>query len=294
MLVAQQLTAAQSKEAYKEIVVGGLLTMWIYRINYITDLLFVKLSILLFYNHIASVHKSFHLIVRALMAIVVVSSFAMIMAGIFTCNPPSDAWSFTVFWNNFLGIYSTQCYNPIILWYVNASFNLFTDCVLWFLPIPFFLNLQTMPMRRRLELCGIFSIGIMAVVASAIRLWILVIWTSSWNAEGENMGNFLIWGQVEQHAGIIAASIPFLRPIYRKLVSSRHRREQLSPGPRAKLVQQLTPEGNPIPPRTPIIPSPSPTMGSSNSPFRAPADPLSPIEPIQAELSIGLSVGRAL
>ena len=265
--------------------------MWIYRLNYMTSLLFVKLAILLFYNHVASAHKSFHRIVKTLMAIIVVSSFAMMMTSIFACNPPSDAWSFTVFWNSFLGIYPRHCYNPIILWLVNASFNLVTDSVIWILPIPFFLNLQAMPLRRRLELSGIFSIGILAVVASAIRLWVLVKWTSSWNSEGEQLGNLLIWGQVEQHAGIMAGSIPFLRPLYRKLVE-RHRREQPSPGPRAKLVPKpLTPNENPIPPRTPIIPSPSPTFGSNNSHFKVPPSPLSPIEPVEPHLS---AIGRAV
>ncbi|KAF2799583.1 hypothetical protein K505DRAFT_195992, partial [Melanomma pulvis-pyrius CBS 109.77] len=259
------------KDSFAEVVVGNLLFVWIYRINYIASLCLIKTSILLFYNYVASSHKSFHRIVRGMIAIVVVASFAMMIAGIFSCNPPSDAWSFDVFWNGFLGIHADQCYNPTLLWLFNAGFNLVTDTFIWILPIPFLLNLQSMPVRRRFELIGIFSIGIMAIVASSIRLWVIVLWLSDWQKQGENTANLMIWSQVEQHAGIISASIPFLRPLLRKAFSAA-RSERLSPSPAAKLIA-------PVPQRTPIIPSPSPTFGSTNSPFRPPRSPLVPISP---------------
>lgn len=266
---------------------GGLLTWWIYRLFYLVDLCLIKISILLFYNYVASAHKSFHRITKALMIVVLASTFGMLVAAIFSCNPPSDAWNFDVFWNGLIGIYATQCYNPTVLWFFSAGFNLVTDCVIWILPIPFVLNLQSMPVKRRLELVGIFSIGIMAIIASAVRLWVLVEWSSGFEKQGLNSGNLLIWGQVEQHAGIISASIPFLRPLVRKTFRQA-REQQPSPSPAAKLIApQLTPGSNQIAPRTPIIPSPSPTFGSQNSPFRAPQSPLSPISPVQPGVPVG-------
>jgi hypothetical protein len=219
------------------------------------------------------------------MIIVITSTVGMFIAAVLACNPPSDAWSFEVFWGGFEGKYAKQCYNPSYLWYFSATFNLFTDCVIWVLPIPFVLNLQSMPLRRRLELAGIFSIGIIAIAASAVRLWVLTEWLSSWEKQGENTSNLILWGQVEQHAGIIAASIPFLRPLFRKAM--RPLRDQHSPSPAAKLIPHAMIQ------RTPIIPSPSPTFGSSNSPFKPPPSPLSPIEPVNPGLSIG-SIGMAV
>ncbi|KAF2473359.1 uncharacterized protein BDR25DRAFT_323909 [Lindgomyces ingoldianus] len=278
--------AMESFEILSSIVRGGLLTFWIYRINYIVDLCLVKVSILLFYNYVASSHKSFHRIVRGIITIVVIASFSMIIAGALTCIPPSDAWSTKVFFDGFRGIYTAQCYDPTILWFFNAGFNLVTDLVIWILPIPFVLNLQSMPVKRRLELIGIFSIGIVAIIASAIRLWILVLWASNFMEQGKHTGDFLIWGQVEQHAGIISASIPFLRPLYRKAIHARRGRNQPSPSPAAKLLHPTPP----IQPRTPIIPSPSPTFGSSTAPFKAPASPLSPISPVSPEMQIGAAL----
>ncbi|KAF2262787.1 hypothetical protein CC78DRAFT_301265 [Lojkania enalia] len=286
--------AWDSREAFAEIIQGGLLSWWIYRIFYLVDHCLIKVSILLFYIYVASSRKSFHWIVKGIMAFIVLGSVGMVIAAIFSCVPPSDAWSFDVFWNGFYGIHPDQCYNPIYLWYFSASFNLFTDTVIWILPPLFLMNLQSMHGRRRLELIGIFSVGIMAVVASAIRLWVLVLWTSGFIKQGENTGNLIIWGQVEQHAGIIAASIPFLRPLYRKVFGSCSKRQQPSPGPAAKLIQpHLTPEGNPMAQRTPIIPSPSPTFGSSSEPFKVPQSPLSPISPIspiRPELPVRITV----
>lgn len=276
------LPRSQSKESYAAVVVGHLISWWIFRIFYLLDLCLIKISILLFYNYVTSVHKSFHRIVKTLMCIVIVSSVGMIFAGIFSCNPPADAWAFDVFWDEIQGKHAEQCYNPIILWYFSAAFNLLTDCVIWILPIPFILNLQGMSHRRRIELAGIFSIGIVAITASAVRLWVVTEWAFSWENQAKIATNLLIWTQVEQHAGIIAASIPFLRPVYRKIFRlNRDREQQASPSPAAKLIPQpppFTPDDNPIPQRTPIIPSPSPTFGSSNPPlFAVPPSPLSPV-----------------
>jgi hypothetical protein len=149
---------------------------------------------------------------------------------------------------------------------------------IWFLPIPFFLNLRSMPVRRRLELSAIFSIGIIAVSASAVRLYVIVRWLSSFEENGKQWGNFLIWSQVEQHAGIIAASIPFLRPLVRKAMKATRQDDQQSPGPVAKLMvgDQFTPV-KPVLVRNLIIPSPTPTYASDAGAFRLPPSPLSPV-----------------
>ncbi|KAF2016172.1 hypothetical protein BU24DRAFT_195363 [Aaosphaeria arxii CBS 175.79] len=290
ILYTDYTDAIGNMQRWKEIVVGSLLSFWIYRIFYIVDLFFIKMSILLFYNYVASAHKSFHYIVRTLMVVVCTSSFGMLLAAILSCNPPSDAWSFEVFIQPFYGTYATQCYNPTILWYFSAGFNLVTDTVIWFIPIPFVLNLSSMPLRRRFGLAGVFSIGTMAIAASGVRLWILIQWSSGWEKQGMNTANLLIWGQVEQHAGILSASIPFLRPISRKIKAmfTNCKREQPSPSPAAKLIAPLfAHDPNPLPPRTPIIPSPSPTFGSSGSePSRAQEAPR-PVQPMRSVLDSG-------
>ncbi|KAF2280313.1 uncharacterized protein EI97DRAFT_118539 [Westerdykella ornata] len=311
-----------SEQSYMVVVVGNLLSFWVYRLFYILNLCLIKISILLFYKYITSVRKSFHLLVKILLIVVISCSIGMFIASILVCNPPSDAWSYDVFMMPFYGRWPTQCYNPLYIWFSTASFHLLTDLVVWFLPIPFFLNLQSMPLKRRLGLAGIFSIGIVAIAASAVRLWVLKQWAlDGFEKQGERAADLLIWGQVEQHAGIIAASIPFLRPLVKKVVglpkhvvvARRKGREGQSPSPAAKLMAQNhaaggggfgfggheggggaafvgTPErdSTPVPHRTPIIPSPSATYASEarereGETFKMPVTPLSPVFPVDGK-----------
>jgi hypothetical protein len=267
---------------------GSLLTLWIYRINYILDLCLIKTSILLFYNYIASSRKSFHYLLRTLLTIILLGSASMIVASILTCRPVSDAWSFTVFEGGFYGIYATQCYNPGPFWLANATYNLVTDVLIWLLPIVFFLNLKTMKLRRRLELVAIFSVGIMAIIASAARLRVLILWLSDFIHQGENTAELMIWSQVEQNVGIIAGSIPFLRPLFRKALLRVRSREQPSPSPAVGLINDGTPDAH-VMARTPIIPSPSPTFDGSRE-FRMPRSDLQPIEPARSQCSWGSTV----
>jgi hypothetical protein len=202
----------------------------------------------------------------------------MIIASIFACYPVSDVWSLKVFENELKGIHAKQCYNPIPFWLVNAAYNLITDILLWTLPIGFFLNPSTMPLRRRLELVGVFSVGIMAIIASAIRLRVIVLWLSDFHDQGKNTASLMIWSQIEQNTGIIAGSIPFLRPLFRKALLKARGREQPSPGPIACLIGDVTPR---MMPRTPVIPSPTSTL---------PKNELQPIELERIQCSWGSAI----
>ncbi|PVI06122.1 hypothetical protein DM02DRAFT_35104 [Periconia macrospinosa] len=277
------------RESYARVVHRSLLVLWAFRFVYMLDHLFIKLSILLFYKYIASSHRSFHRAVYALIALVATSSIIMICISVFICRPVSDAWSAHVFIQQFSGVKTTQCLDPTGLWFFNAAFNVATDAIIWILPFPFFLHLQSMPVRRRLELTAIFSIGILAITASAVRLYFVSRWLSSFVESGKQFANLLIWSQVELHAGIIAASIPFLRPlaaqVLRKAGAARGRDHQNSPGPARNLMLPETTEDNVIMPRTPIIPSPVPTLGSDRG-FRAVPSTLSPIVPVKPGLAI--------
>ncbi|KAH7088332.1 hypothetical protein FB567DRAFT_336119 [Paraphoma chrysanthemicola] len=282
-------SGVNSRDTFAVVATGSLLTLWIYRLNYILSLCLIKTSILLFYNYIASSRKSFHCLVRFLLAIILLGSASMIIATVFTCYPIGDAWSFTVFEGGFYGIHATQCYNPGPFWLANAAYNLVTDILIWLLPIVFFLNLKSMKLRRRLELVAIFSVGIVAIIASAARLRVMVLWLSDFIHQGENTANLMIWSQVEQNVGIIAGSIPFLRPIFRRALVRARSREQPSPSPAVCLIRDATPDAHLRVVRTPIIPSPSPTFNGSRE-FRMPVSELHPIETAKPESSWGATV----
>lgn len=270
-------TQVHDRDSFAKVATGSLLSFWVYRVTYILDLCLIKTSILLFYGHIAASNKHFHGVVRILFAVILLGGLSMIFAAVFNCYPISDAWSFEVFERGIDGIHATQCYNPGPFWLFNAGYNLVTDAMIWTLPILFLLNLQSMPLRRRIELLAIFSVGLTAIIASAVRLRTMVLWLSDFKNQGENTANLLLWSQVEQHTGICAASLPFLRPLFRKALTRVRSREQPSPNPVPFLVGGGTSD-DPAMIRTPIIPSPTPTVASDKE-FRIPRDNLLPIQP---------------
>ena len=232
------------------------------------------------YNEIAASNKRFHFGVRALLLINIVGGIAMAFASIFMCYPVADAWSFEVFMGGVKGKTATQCYYPGPFWLFNAGYNLVTDVIIWTVPMAFFMNLQAIPLRRRLELVATFSVGIVAIIASVVRLYTIVLWLSSFEQQRINTANVLVWSQVEQHAGLIAGSIPFLRPLYRQVLARTMRREQNSPSPAEHLVEEPAPEMVQGMLRRPILPSTTSTCGSSNREFRRPEWVLEPIEPV--------------
>ncbi|KAI8936955.1 hypothetical protein NX059_006183 [Plenodomus lindquistii] len=288
MIHFMDYSQVHDRDSYAKVATGNLLTFWVYRVTYILDLCLIKTSILLFYGQIAASNKCFHYIVRALLAMILLGGVSMIIAAIFTCHPVSDAWSFDVFERGFYGIHATQCYNPGPFWLFNAGYNLVTDFIIWTLPILFFLNLGSMPLRRRLELVATFSVGLTAIVASAVRLQTMVLWLSDFKNQGENTANLLLWSQVEQHTGICAASLPFLRPIFRKALTRIRDREQPSPNP-APFLNQNSTSNDPARIRTPIIPSPSPSICSDRE-FRIPQEDLLPIQPMSSSNAWGSTI----
>ncbi|KAH7382534.1 hypothetical protein DE146DRAFT_231235 [Phaeosphaeria sp. MPI-PUGE-AT-0046c] len=198
--------------------------------SYVLALCFVKLSILFFYRAIAS-HRTFRRYVNATIAFVSLYTFAVVIASAFQCENPSNSWSTAGYLAQFDGNPNTKrpkvkCFDPIKLWVVSAAANLLSDVVIMLLPIPALLSLRV-PMSKRLALIGIFSIGIMAIIASSVRMWVMFLWAESpWNSARYG-SDLLLWGQVETNSGIISASVPFLRMLF---VSKKKEERGVMPG----------------------------------------------------------------
>lgn len=194
--------------------------------SYILGLCFVKLSILFFYRAIAS-QRTFRRFVNATIIFISLYTFSAIIASAFQCENPSDSWSTAGYLAQFDRDPKTKrpkvkCYDPVRLWIFSATVNLLSDVVILLLPIPALLSLRV-PMSRRLALIGIFSVGIMAIVASSVRMWVMMLWAESPVNSARFGSDLLLWGQVETNSGIISASVPFLRPLFH----SRQKEERI-------------------------------------------------------------------
>ncbi|EDU44225.1 conserved hypothetical protein [Pyrenophora tritici-repentis Pt-1C-BFP] len=198
-------------------VLGTLISWWIYRLSYNLALGFVKLSILFFYRTIAS-NRTFRRLVYATMAIVVMYTIGAVIAAILQCENPSDAWSpanyFATFDKFDPNRRQPKCYDPVKLWAFSAAANLLSDVIILLLPLPALLSLR-IPMSKRLALIGVFSVGLLAIVASSIRVWVMALWAESPSNSARYGNDLLLWGQVETNSGIISASVPFLRLLFR-------------------------------------------------------------------------------
>jgi hypothetical protein len=147
--------------------------------TYVVALCFVKLSILFFYRAIAS-NRTFRRYVNATIAFVCMYTLAATLASAFQCQNPSDSWSTAGYLAQFDRNPKTKrpdvkCFEPVPLWVFSAAANLLTDIIIMLLPIPALLSLRV-PMTKRLALIGIFSIGIMAIIASSVRMWVMFLW----------------------------------------------------------------------------------------------------------------------
>jgi hypothetical protein len=206
---------------------GTLITWYIYRMSYSVALCFVKLSILFFYRAIAS-HKTFRRFVHATIWFVILFTIAVTFAAAFQCENPANSISTAGYLAQFDRDPKTKrpqvkCFDPAKLWVFTAAINLFTDVLIMLLPIPTLLGLRV-AMSKRLALVGIFSVGIMGIVASCVRMWVMALWAESPQNAAQFGADLLLWGQVETNAGILSASVPFLRLFFSR--APRQEREK--------------------------------------------------------------------
>ncbi|RMZ73522.1 integral membrane [Pyrenophora seminiperda CCB06] len=198
-------------------VLGTLVSWWIYRLNYNLALGFVKLSILFFYRTIAT-NRIFRRLVYVVMALVIMYTLGAVIAAIFQCQTPSDGWSPANYFATFDKFdpkrRQPKCYDPVKLWAFTAAANLTSDLIILLLPLPALLSLR-IPLSKRLALIGVFSVGLLAIVASSVRVWVMSLWAVSPSNSARYGNDLLLWGQVETNSGIISASIPFLRLLFR-------------------------------------------------------------------------------
>lgn len=203
----------------------------------------------------------------------------MALASIFMCFPIADAWALQSATIGFSGKLAGHCYNRSLMWVFNNGYNVVTDVMIWGLPLVLFLNLRQIPVAQRLGIISVFSMGIVAVVASAIRFGFMFPWNSSPRQRFLNMPNIFICTQVELHAGLIAGSIPFLRPLYRQVRGRMRGGEQVGETPGERLAGECKQNVKPKVDRMFIIPSTS-SDGSSTHEFRRPECDLEAIEPV--------------
>ncbi|OCL10973.1 hypothetical protein AOQ84DRAFT_288161, partial [Glonium stellatum] len=192
---------------------GTLKSWYVYQLVYLVDLALVKFSILAFYCIIAA-QKVFRIAVYTTMGIIAAFTIAMVFVNAFECAKPSDAWSVEILLQG-----SGSCRDLHPIYYGQAAFNILSDTVILVLPMPVLLSLQ-MHKNKRIALVGIFSVGFVAVIASIVRVYALHVWATGLTDTPYNGAYILLWSQIEINAAIISASIPSLKPLFKRTFGS--------------------------------------------------------------------------
>lgn len=195
---------------------GVLLSWYIYRFTYPIALYIVKFSILLFYVQLAeSANTIFRRVVYVMIILLSIYTIIIVNVSIFSCGKPSNSYSFRIFLElSKSGLPRVTCLNVNIIWFTQSGFNLLTDVVILVLPMPMLLELHV-PLRRKITLIAVFSVGSIAIAASCIRVWLISEWSKSLTAQAKYGYVMIIGGQIELNAAIVSACIPLLKPLFR-------------------------------------------------------------------------------
>lgn len=120
---------------------------------YTTALPLAKISILAFYLRVFEQQRTFKILVYATAIFVAAYATSGIAVIIFSCNPIAASWDLAL-----AALPTTTCVNRPKNYLAQASLNIISDIFIVLLPAPLVWKLQ-MPLRQRLSLIGVFSLG---------------------------------------------------------------------------------------------------------------------------------------
>ncbi|KAM0717774.1 hypothetical protein Q7P37_006106 [Cladosporium fusiforme] len=177
-----------------------------YQIVYPLALLFTKLSFLALYWRVFTPPVLSRTWVLATACFGTIYTLIIMLVSVFECHGDiSKAWAIT---------FPEGCHDLKAYYFSTASINIATDIAILLLPIQPLTRLNV-NRRKKAAIFGIFMLGGGAVIASGVRIWAL--WRYFYGTEiTYDAVLILLWSQIEINTGIICASIPSLRPLFRR------------------------------------------------------------------------------
>ncbi|RFU74508.1 integral membrane [Trichoderma arundinaceum] len=198
---------------------------------YCVCMAFIKFSILSMYHSIFP-QRGFHYCLAAVAVFMALWAISCAFVAIFQCTPIAYGWDPT--------IAGGFCVNYGALVLVAGICNIITDFVILAMPIPLVLKLNLSPQRKRMVIFT-FAMGgrqvplfpsspyaayreklvnilFSACIVSIVRLAFTLAVGSTADGSWDNMPAGML-SVVELMTGILAASLPIYRPLYRRIVS---------------------------------------------------------------------------
>ena len=162
-----------------------------------------KVSVLLLYQRIFSLNiRWFRFLFYLALALVISNGVVLFVRALTQCvpRPLSSTWTHP-------GSCSTSTDATIM-----GAANAVIDLVILILPMRMTWTLQ-MKLKRKIGVCMIFGLGLVAVVVSVARA--IFIGTTGFTSKGGDALGFITWSITEPAVGLICACLPITRPLYR-------------------------------------------------------------------------------
>lgn len=181
---------------------------------YLWGICLVKISIGFFLLRIAST-KFYTRLISGIMIFMLVYTFACFLTIVLQCKNLAALWDTTI---------PMQCWGQKTLQslsYTNVSLNILTDLLFSiFIPIPMLWNVQ-MNSRTKASIVGILSLGVFATAAAAVKVSYIPNYgkTGDWLWDSRDI---TIWTVLECNVGIVAGSLPCLKPLFRHALGSTY------------------------------------------------------------------------
>ncbi|KXT12387.1 hypothetical protein AC579_1709 [Pseudocercospora musae] len=184
---------------------------WPHSLVVMWGVILVKISIALFLMRLVPPGKKW----KSLLWVVIVFLICFMLACsgtlIWQCVPIDAAWDFSK--KATANCFSNNTFSAIGL--TNSSINCATDFLLAALPIPIIVKLQV-NRRTKVTLVLILSLGYVACAAGIVK----AVKQAKFFDEADPLWHnaFNVWNQIELCVGILAASLPSLKPLFASIL----------------------------------------------------------------------------
>ncbi|KAE8443717.1 hypothetical protein EG329_001397 [Mollisiaceae sp. DMI_Dod_QoI] len=172
----------------------------------------IKLSVASFLLRLVP-GKGYKIFLYCMIAFLVAFTCSSAGTLIFSCVPIRASWDAASEPN--AKCFSNATFTAIGMF--NSCVNIVTDVLFATLPIPMVWNLQV-NLRTKLSLIAILSLGFFACAASIVKTVIQTRVLS--NPDSTRNDSYFIWNSIELYIGILAASLPSLRPLFRSILET--------------------------------------------------------------------------
>ncbi|KAL4888578.1 hypothetical protein BDV59DRAFT_211072 [Aspergillus ambiguus] len=188
---------------------SSLMTSWFNQLLLVIIMALVKLSLLVSYLRFFTKPR-YRRLTWAMIVFIVLWALAFIITLFLECRPLKDYWE-TIKYT------PETCINQDASTFSFSITNLVTDLMVLVLPMRVLWMLK-LPMRERLVLITLMSVGILACTASAVRVYysyrtLNITYDITWDGY-----DIWLWILVEVNLAVMCASIPTLRPLLKKFL----------------------------------------------------------------------------